>query len=440
MSGYLVVPSARLPVLAGLAGVAVLAGCNPQSAKLEDAKFRAFFSASTSPTFLNDQLGLNSDAAFVENETEKFTPETPYESNGLQHYQIDCRADIPEEDLLPQSGANYPICNDALWPFENEIWAGFDGYDVVAGALEPWRGEAVMTSEHDLQMTFHQELPGKGDFRFTWVVDPSFAPSECRLDENGQSVRSPIDGDWLAEWAKDIPAESGAKTRFYLNAGGYQFDPDHITDTSPTIWILPDKWLAGYARADFVGETFNVRPPRYAKPSRYLSFETDTGRDARLTEPNYCGCDNRNQCRQLEPGIDPLTDEGCVEKLESVTETGAAVTAELALLGQDWQPVMHSNMWRPISDPKSGLDGWPELDYSWIDFDQEASELVAGSPATGTFHLMLDASESQSKLFLEGKFVVDKIDRDIATVVNLQDEKAEQYGTELCGEDVSQGD
>src|SRR5689334_2729030 len=89
--------------------LAFIAGCNPQSASLEGATFRTFLAVSTSPTYLNDQLGLNEDEKFL-GEGE-WSPDAPYKAHGVEHYQIDCRADIPDEDLLPKAESNFKICN-----------------------------------------------------------------------------------------------------------------------------------------------------------------------------------------------------------------------------------------------------------------------------------------------------------------------------------------
>jgi hypothetical protein len=433
MSRYPVVLVARANlsghVAARLSGAAAMsaftlvfaAGCNPQNAQLEGASFTAFLSTSTSPTYLNDQLGLNTDPDFNAPDA-KFTSAEPYDTpDGLQHYQFDCRTDVTDDELLPK--ADFSVCNSDVWPPQNESWATFDGYDVIKGDLAPWRGEAIITSEHDFQLTFHQNLPGGGDFRFMFVVDPNFAPSECRLNASGQSERTPVDGDWIAEWSKDIPEDSSAQTRFYLNAGSYQFNPDSLEQ----IWVLPPKWLAGFANANFVGETFNARSVRYGKPAKYLSYESDSGRDPTVRDLYFV---------DVPAGTDPNTDASFQRKLTEVQNTAADTTAELAALGQTYTPAVQSNVWRPIDGRKAGLDSWVELNYNFVDFDQAADDLTVGSEASGSFNLVFDASESQSKLFLQGRFVIDKITADPATVVNLQDLKQEEYGTTLCGADA----
>ncbi len=73
-------------------------------------------------------------------------------------------------------------------------WLDSDVYVVSQGSLNnPWRTEAILTAEGDLQVTVHQDLGDGYDFRFAFVVDPDFHPSVCI--QEGQTCYSGQDDD-----------------------------------------------------------------------------------------------------------------------------------------------------------------------------------------------------------------------------------------------------
>lgn len=379
--------------------VALAAGCTPHTAEIGEGTFTAFLAASTSRNILEDQLDLDGFA---------------------EHWQIDCR-DLDDEDLLPD---RLDVCGDVN-DFDHEQWLTFDGFEVVQEPLDPWRGEAIVTSEGDLQLTFHQRLPGGKDFRFAFVVDPQFQPKECVLDENGESVSVDVDGgNWLENWSADV--DSG--TLYYINAGSYQFNPSDLDD----IWILPDEWLAGFAGTKFAQEDMYLRAVRYGAPAAYGGYEVE-GSGVGVRDLFYDG--------SLQEGEDPTASTSYQELIGEVETVRDEVAAELAVVGvEDLAPRVHTNEWRTVDGASAGLDAWVELHYNWVRFDQQPADLAVGNPATGEFHLWLDSADSQSKIFIRGTFNVDKIRKDKFTVQNLQEEKLEEYGTSLCGDSVAEAE
>ncbi len=366
-----------------------LMGCKPMNATVDEGSYKVFLSTSTSTTLFEERLDLD---AFPE------------------HYQIDCRSG-DDLDLLDDA---LDICGE-LDP-DHETWLTFDGYEVVGGPLEPWRGEAIITSEGDLQLTFHQALPSGEDFRFAFVVDRAFQPTECALGAEGTTVRQAIDGDWLGNWSAD--AEEG--TLFYLNAGAYQFNPSNVE----VQWTLPDEWLAGFAAARFSGEDMNLRSVRYGKPKAYAAYELEET-EIKRQDLFYSA---------VPVGVDPAQDPDYQALIGSVEGIRDAVVAEFASVNADVAPVLHTNEWRASDGNAPGLDGWVELHYNYVRFDQDRADLAVGDAASGEFHLVFDGFDSQSRAVVRGRFSVDEIKSDRWTVSDLRRVKAEQSGEVLCGQ------
>jgi len=97
-------------------------------------------------------------------------------------------------------------------------------------------------------------------------------------------------------------------------------------------------------------------------------------------------------------------------------------------------PRVHTNEWRTPDGNAPGLDGWVELHYNYVRFDQPREELASGNAASGEFHLVFDGFESQSRVVVQGKFHIDEIQDDRWTVQNLEEDKLEEFGTEVCGQ------
>jgi hypothetical protein len=366
--------------------LALAVACTPQNASITDGSYTAFLATSTSPTISKDVLHLSHDGV---------------DPSGFDsRLQLDCR-DANDVGILPN--ADLTKC-PAVEDLEYETWMGYDGYEVLTSAItddNQWRGEAVITSEGDLQITFHIHLPNAQDFRFAVVVDPQFQPTECAQDENGVGVRQNIDGDWLAEWSKDA-ADMGGGTMFYLNSGGSQINPSNADVT----WILPDKWLAGVAIGKFAEETFNSRPPVY----EYVGVGPD--------DPDY------------DTAYDTLIADTKKAAADTINEYSTVAGVEVS-------PMVHDNRWRVPDDNQAGLDSWVELHHNWIRFDQPASELAeVGNPASGDFYLNLQTSESVSVITVKGSFDISKIKADHWTVPDLNEQKLLESNSHLCGDEA----
>ncbi len=401
----------------------VAAGCTPNNATITSGEYTAFLSYNTSRS--------------LQKNNEDWTSQ--FEKDLI----IDCR-DL-EDDVEPVEGSDseeaLAACRD--FPNDHEQWLTFDAFHVVSGPLDPWRGEAVLTAEGDLQITFHNRLPDDQDFRFAFIVDPQFQPTECRQDENGDPVlRDVNNGDWVENWTNDVGGEG---SMFYLNAGAYQFNPSNTDD----VWIFPNEWSAGFGVAKFSEEDVYARSVRYGSPAAYAGYELDesgiSGRDL-----FYAG---------LEEGTDPATDPSYQELIEEVaggdsnvpeekaecseldaTGISREVECEFANFGVEIDTRVHTNEWRLPDGSEAGLDGWVELHYNWVHFDQTREELAIGEAASGEFHLLLDAVESQSRVLVKGTFDVEKIRKDHAAVQDLTADKLEEYGTEFCGQPAPTSD
>jgi len=303
--------------------------------------------------------------------------------------------------------------------YDHEQWLEADGYNVMAGPIDPWRGEAIITSEGDFQLTFHSTIPGNQDMRFAIVVDPTFQPQRCVQDASGTSVPEDIDGDWIANWSGDVDAGR----LFYLNSGAYQFDPEadpNDANASQT-WSLPQEWRAGYSAARFGPEDFAFRRPQYALPEFYSAFAEEDAVAIGLGEIFYS---------DLAAGQDG-TAAAHQRLIGDVQNVAAQIETELESVGSQMTVKVHGNEWRTSDGRRPGLDGWVGLQYSWIRFD-DSSDLAVGGAASGDFQIMYDATDSQSRMFLSGSFTVDKIKRDRWVTDDIAGIKAEEAGSHLC--------
>jgi hypothetical protein len=408
-----------------------LAACAPQSAILTEGEYTAFIASTNSISLLKDTV----DPA-------------DYPDAGGTTFNVDCREFESKEDResleLPDA---LDICGQAQWPPEYETWATQNGYYVVQESMEPWRGQAIITGEGDIQIAFHQRLPGGADFRFILAVDPDFGPVTCKND-GGDYAHVRRDGDWVAEWSKelsniaDLPDDLQAKyphlqgledgSLYFLNADGYQFDPKAAVNTD-TIWSLPREWLAGAAQGKFSEENLFHRAPRYGEPEVYnfVATASETYATGAADDMFFC---------ELAEGEDPaenpciaeldthLTDilDGTAKELDRMTTPTGADEPVLNYL-----PIRHLNNWRPADGLAPGFDGWGELNYSYVAFSKN-SVLEVGGSAEGAFAVVLEAVDSQTKVFVQGKFEIPKIRRDKWTALDLEKESLENSGNQLC--------
>lgn len=397
-----------------LAALIFAMGCVPNNAELTSGDFSVFLSHNTSLTVLHDRTDLQATDSW---------------------WNLDCR-DLGENDIRLEDPLD--ICGSDDWPPSHEAWLTRDAYHVQSEVMEPWRGEAVMTSEGDVQVSFHHRVTGGDDMRFAFVIDPTFQPSTCQEDdETGTVGWEDIDGDWLANWSDDTWTDLGegnsvgGRHLIFLNSNSYQFNPSELDD----YWSLPLQWRAGFADAKFGEENFAMRTARYGEPSFYTSYESEE-----VTEPDredlfYVS---------LEEEV-PATDQPAFTELcERVTTVADEVYDELELVDGvgvlDVRPAVHCNGWRMPDGRPSGLDAWAELHYNWVIFDQTPADLAVGEPLSGEFHLVFDGESTQSRLFIQGEFTVDAIKSDKWTADDVMSVKLEENNTILCGEEYGSGE
>ena len=438
--------------LTALLALLISAGCSPQTAELTDANYYAFMSEATSFSLLKGSVdpekwtdcitenGLVA-AEIKEKDVIDALGASLKKSDGNCAYVVDCRdfGTKKENDVLKIADA-LNVCKD--WSDrdgdghpapEVEAWMGQGGFHALTEPLAPWRGEAILTAENDLQISFHHRLPGGADFRFSIVVDPDFQPTECAVEGDGAKPQ-PIDGDWLGNWTEDLRAlgkgdlkpghailedqiEKG--TLWYLNARGFQLDP---ADPEDTFWSLPEQYLAGFAAGKFADEDFHTRAPRWGEPFVYDAVENDLGVSITASDLWFT---------YMDLGEDPSQNQDHLDNIEQVQALADTIEAEWSAVGVDYAPMVHANLWRTPDGFPSGLDGWVGLHYNYVAITGKIAE---GEAITGAFNLILDGDDSNSRWFLSGKFDVPKIKSDKWTTEDLRAIKLEESGNKLCVE------
>lgn len=400
---------------------ALLAGCAPQTAQLIDGSYIAFLSDGTSLSLAKEEID-------------------PADYSGS--YNVDCREfETPEDEEALKLEDPIAICGPNVWPPQHEEWAVQSGFRVVHEDLAPWRGEAIITSEGDLQITFHHRAPGGADIRWAFSVDPKFQPTTCAP---GSSDIIDLDGDWIENWSTELDWLAGQDDEtlaafehmepyfdggrlFFLNAFGYQLNPSDVDD----FWTLPQQWLSGATQGKFSEEFIEGRTPRFGEPYVYNYVEV-ASTPPEITEAEIWYCD-------MEAGADPL-DSTCMQNRETRVRTVVSeIRTELDRLMTDdddnqyyhYEPIAHFNTWRVPDGLPPGLDGWAEMHYNYVVFSGD-SDLTEGGRAEGAFSLVLDAQDSTSRVFLKGRFEVPKIKKDRWTTADLRADKIEESGVTLC--------
>jgi hypothetical protein len=424
-------------------------GCIPDNAEISSGSFKAFISESTSFTLVKEAIDLDTDL-----------------EKGLwdDNYSLDCRDLTLTEDAngdgtnedeqeLRRLENRTQVCDRRknAYPLDVETWIDNGAFYVRGNGLAPWRGEAVMTSEGDFQLSFHNTLPGGADLRFAIAVDPNFQPTQCLQSEDGSgTVRSNIDGDWLGGWSSQLdemaedenlsPALEKYASHFaggqlfFPNARSYQYDPGN----TESFWSIPNEWRAGHAEGKFAEEFFTARTVRYGEPSIYQTV--DEGEEATIERDDMFYCKNRTDGK------------GCKQLCNYVNDIADDISNELAWAGPNgdaeetpdpwYRPIVHCNTWRdadldgPLEagEPDhtaAGLDGWVGLHYNWLVVDA-GSDLSVGGSAAGAFSFVFDGVDSQSRFFIEGEFNIEKIKADRWTTDDITAIKMEQNGTVLC--------
>lgn len=405
------------PVLALLA-----AACTPQSADLVEGEMVGYLSSTTSFTLIKGSF----DPADVVDE-------------GGDTWNIDCRELESDSQILALENP-LDICGGNRWPPEDEVWLDLGAYRGFRMPLDPWRGEGILLNEGDLQVGFHQRMPGGEDFRFIFSIDPGFQPTRCTGDGTDST---PLDGNWIEGWStelerlageSDLPpfmaravSESQGGQLYFLNAFSFQWDPDSEDDQNRPIWTLPEEWRAGYGLATFAEEDMHVRNNRMADPALHILFEADIGSGIPPESLYYAQCNDGDQISDCQAWRDVRTE---------IRETADNIRTQLRRASPEaapfeFLPITHANEWRVHNGRAPGLDGWGELVYSWVMLTPD-SMIEKGGNAHGFFSIVLDGDDSQSRIFLQGEFDVPNIRRERWGGRDLRTEKLEDAGVTLC--------
>lgn len=389
----------------------LLVGCNPQDAVV-DGDWVIWLAGNSSASVDHDLVDLE----------------------GLS--SIDCY--WPEDDIsYIGSSDDAPSCEDlALTAWQD--WILDDGYYVKSDKLTAWRTEAIVNGEGNFQLTIHQDLDHGEDFRVAFAIRPDFAPVVCTTDDAGDAVIEYVDGgNTLEQWS----ADEGDYYIYYLNAGTYQFNPgkdpnnSDAQQDSANYWYLDRDQTSGFGYAKWADDNFN-------------SYPTDFNWD----DPQHCR--KREKTRLLYPGqnfsrsgyfnedcdeqVDYDTPElhlaAIVDDLTSRSETWVEQWNSLYLMPSDltFGYKIESNDWRPIDDVAAGLDGWAEVNSSWVRV-KKSSKLVAGGSAEGDFQIYMAGTESTSHMLVKGTFKVDEIREDKWGYIDLESSLREENGTPFCG-------
>jgi len=408
-----------------LSAVVLLAGCNPQDADIT-GQYAIFLAADTSDNL--DRLTRNG-------------VKLDKKAGSLGLTPIDCRdlSSLSEEELADTrlAGADTSMCCvdgegtldgddgtcEPIVPTWHTWLNQYSYYKLDSkfspdGAVAPWRTEAVLTAEGDLQLTAHIDMPGIGDFRFGWAIDPDFQPTECADSADGVALKN-TDGDWLENWSVN---EDGA-TLWHLNAGAYQTNPSD----QAVYWSLPSQWSAGTSFARFKDEEFYSHPTDYddplGTPMYFPMYPESSDPGALPTALNY---DNWL---------------GKIDEYLNGTDSEPG-NQDLATLGQSDIPVewkIEDNSWREDTTPDAanGFYDWAGISQSWVVIDNpEDIKVKNDKPVTGHFQVFLEGLAAPSKVIVSGAFTINKIEDDAwGYGTTLEALKEEENNTPECGED-----
>jgi hypothetical protein len=423
----------RQPYILAILG---LVACYPQNAELVDGEYAAFISATRSLTTRRELLD--------------------YEKFDIPGKMIDCRP-TDDRDTFPEEDREQ-ICQgddgapNGRFPI-HESWLKQDAFRVVGETLAPedtWIGEAIITSENDFQVTFHHRLPGGEDLRWQFVIDPVFAPKACQKTAEDTFSYEPINGDWVENWSADLGEDAAGDRLFFLTGNSYQFNPKNPNGNEPNsnqFWALPRQWESGLAGGKFSEDLMSMRTDRYGMPATYGLADADDEVEVELTDLYYCPlaadsptgnnalCDWRS-FDNSEAGEAATTTNYATfgDLVNAVNDTRDGVIEEIQRTGVEFfEPRVHENRWRTPDGVASGLDGWVGLHYNWVRIDA-GSNLEVGGSASGEYHLVLDGTDTGSRVLIRGTFNVDKIKKDRYVTADVNADKYEENQTEVCGQ------
>lgn len=361
-----------------------------------------------------------------------------YDTFGLT--PIDCRELEDESARLPD--ADYSACLDTNgdprgthWYY----WLDDYAYYKKEGRIEPYRVEAVITSEGDLQLTVHMDVARFGDFRFGWVIDPDFQPVDCVDDEAGGSELVQIDGNWVEAWS-----EGSDGTLFHLNAFSYQLNPANHED----YWTIDQEWMAGYSFGRFAEEPFSGHSTDYLDGEGWPIYLLDYNRDTFL---GGYGSEEDFPWHLPFAGTNDTYDSWFDEVIgpEGLGEEAH----DLATLGQSEFPHefrFEHNGWRISAEEEDdelsenyayGLENWIGVSSSWVSLELTPAEVAALEPGSlekplkGSFQIHGEYPDSTSKLFVKGEFSIDHLRKDVwGFSPTLDEQKREENNTPECGD------
>ncbi len=426
-----------------------LSACGPQNAQIITGDYQAFLPTTGSLTVRRDNIDY---------------------ADFPVSYSIDCRnfdnAVSPEDNERLRLDNRIPVCpgdqredgsvvsNDD-WPLDYEYWADEDGYIVFGDELTPWRGEAIITSEGDVQLYFHQELNGGENFRFGMVVDPNFQPVQCVGNEDGTAELVDVDGNWLQGWSDAL----GENARlFLLTANATQISAEYRQ------WFYPQQWGAGYAGGELGNDRLGMRSIDFGDP-RYMR---KVARDAIPSvaaieyESEVCGDNNLGGACNGDPYFPNVYfDVAQSERYVPTDLMIAQASEDAALVAADWEilglppgdefgvtgnsattPFLSNNLWRepegrpfdPRFRTREGMKGWMGLHYNWVVFDGDPA-FETGETLTGRFNIILEGLSAPLVVVARGTFEIPNLKKDTWTMEFLPEIKLEENNTILCGDE-----
>lgn len=318
--------------------------------------------------------------------------------------------------------------------------------DTFGDDSDTYRVEAVLTSEHDLQLTIHKTTQF-GDVRFGWVIDPNFNPQACEDDGQGGASLVQVDGgNWVDNWSST--AEDDGYKLYHLNSGAYQINPSNGTDA----WYLDETWQAGYCFGRFGEEEFYCHATDYQDTHITDDYPYGAPMNYQTYAPTPYGildtdCEQADSCDIFDSYND--LHDGIVANIETPTDYDgfplAAMQEELNEYGKLPTDVLtprirvEENGWRPEKDSLAGLGGWGGMSSSWVKFKNtvDLTTLESGkqdTPLEGEFQIYLESVASASKLMVHGTFKVDNIRDDFYSVDPLEEITRAENNTPVCGE------
>ncbi|MDP2310502.1 MAG: hypothetical protein Q8P18_31075 [Pseudomonadota bacterium] len=396
----------------------LFAGCAPQDAEVT-ADYAIFLAATSSENI---------------NRLERTGTDVEGAPGKLGLTPIDCRdltylGGVEEKEAARLEGVDYGAeccasgegedCTDPIVPAWFS-WLDDYAYYLNEGKVDAWRTEAVLTTEGDLQLTVHMDFPEFGDFRFGWVINPDFQPTEC-VDGDAGAELVDVDGNWLEGWS--APEESG--TLWHLNSGAYQINPSD----NGVYWSFEREWQAGNTFARFADEEFYSHSVDYADEA-YRPFYVNSYAGAEDGQPGTA--------IPVPRGANPA--EIYNNWVTSVEDWFVSDVTELSTIGKSAFPLqlkVEDNSWRPTDDVAAGLDGWLGVSPSWVRIDNpEAIEVGNDTPITGEFQIYLEGLAAASKVLVRGTFKINNVREDIwgFDQGTLDEVKREENDTPVCGE------